>query len=519
MNKKTLSWLLSIALVLALVTAVPAIAGASAKGSAVNTTPFQFPLSNMYEDITGDSDFYSYTVGSAPGNLTLDGDITEVSGLDPFMSEYVVPGTLHPPGIIYAWVMNDDENLYLAFDVTPDNTMDGQQDYVKVYINTDEGVKVFKVTLVERTWGETGFTPTERADYRHKVYELAIPLSEAGSDIADGSVISLAFSAYGTMGAPPAISINDVTVGEGNTATFTVTLTIPRIEAFPITVKYETTPITASEGYELNYGDYDYAAGTVEFAVGSRTQTITVITNEDTIYEGDETFSVDLYNAVNATIINGQGVGIGTITDNDGLPSVALSISPGTLAEDGGVSTVTATLSGSTVQDVTVSLAYTGTATGPGTDYTTTATSILVPAGKLTGTSTITAVDDSIVEGDESITIDITSVANAVENGTQTVSATILDDDTSISITEMLGEAKDYVETNKQYFGKISGSVIKKIDNITVKWKKGDTAKAVEQLQSLISAVTAQSGKNIQPEKAEALTQMLEEILAAMNQT
>ncbi len=49
--------------------------------------------------------------------------------------------------------------------------------------------------------------------------------------------------------------------------------------------------------------------------VGETSKTVTVATVDDSSSEGDETFIVVLYSAVQAAIDDGEG--IGTITDND----------------------------------------------------------------------------------------------------------------------------------------------------------------------------------------------------------
>jgi hypothetical protein len=173
--------------------------------SDVNRTPFQFPLTNMYQEITNESEFYTYNLNTSFGSINVDGDIPEISGKETFMAEYIVPASGHPAGTIYTWLMNDVENLYITFDVTPDNTMDDNEDYVKAYIKTIDGIKVFKVSLLDTTWGMPGFITTEQANYEHKVYELKIPFSEIGiSD--DQNNIKIAFSAYGTMAAPIPVS-------------------------------------------------------------------------------------------------------------------------------------------------------------------------------------------------------------------------------------------------------------------------------------------------------------------------
>jgi len=65
-------------------------------------------------------------------------------------------------------------------DFTSDNTMDGNEDYTKVYVKTADGLKEFKASMNERKWGVPGFTFTDRVSYQHKVYEYAIPLHELG---------------------------------------------------------------------------------------------------------------------------------------------------------------------------------------------------------------------------------------------------------------------------------------------------------------------------------------------------
>ncbi len=63
-------------------------------------------------------------------------------------------------------------------------------------------------------------------------------------------------------------------------------------------------------------GDYTAATGTVTFAPGDTSETVTVQTNDDALVEGTETFDVNLSGATgNAAIAD--GLGVGTINDND----------------------------------------------------------------------------------------------------------------------------------------------------------------------------------------------------------
>jgi hypothetical protein len=114
----------------------------------------------------------------------------------------------------------------------------------------------------------------------------------------------------------PSISIGDATVGEEHgTATFTASLSNP--SAFTITVAFETADGTATQP-----DDYAATAGVLEFAPGETTRTVKVTIADDLLDEPDETFAVNLSNAENATILDGEG--IGTIRDNDPLPKLRI---------------------------------------------------------------------------------------------------------------------------------------------------------------------------------------------------
>jgi hypothetical protein len=113
---------------------------------------------------------------------------------------------------------------------------------------------------------------------------------------------------------PPSLSIDDVAVTEGNSATttasFTVTLSPPR--ASTVTVNYATANRTAAAG-----SDYVSKSGVLTFLPGETTNTINVVVNGDTTFEPNESFLVNLSNATNATITRGQGVG--TIINDEGV--------------------------------------------------------------------------------------------------------------------------------------------------------------------------------------------------------
>ena len=112
----------------------------------------------------------------------------------------------------------------------------------------------------------------------------------------------------------PTISINDVSVTEGDSgtkvSTFTLTLSGPSVE--PIAIRATTAPGTATSP-----NDYNSINLVVIFQPGIITRTVDVGIIGDTTPESKETFSVNLSEPFGTTIADGEGVG--TILDDDPL--------------------------------------------------------------------------------------------------------------------------------------------------------------------------------------------------------
>lgn len=108
------------------------------------------------------------------------------------------------------------------------------------------------------------------------------------------------------------LSINDVTVDEGaGSAIFTVSLST--IAGADVLVNFAT-----DDGTAVAPGDYTATSGTLTIPANTISNTISVTIIDDQLAEGPESFTVNLSNAVNATIADGQG--LGTILDNDNAP-------------------------------------------------------------------------------------------------------------------------------------------------------------------------------------------------------
>jgi chitinase len=116
--------------------------------------------------------------------------------------------------------------------------------------------------------------------------------------------------------ANPALSISDVSLAEGNSGqtAFVFTVSLSEASSKQVRVKYATANGTARTGD----GDFIGKSGTLTFAPGETTKTVTILVNGDAAVEADEQFFVNLSRARNATIADAQG--IGTINNDDSLP-------------------------------------------------------------------------------------------------------------------------------------------------------------------------------------------------------
>jgi hypothetical protein len=205
------------------------------------------------------------------------------------------------------------------------------------------------------------------------------------------------------------LSIDDVSLSEGNagptTATFTVTLT--PAASVPTTVNWATAPNTATSP-----SDYVTASGMLTFGIGESTQTIDVTVNWDTSFEASESFFVNLSNPSGGTITDAQGVG--TITNDDPMPS--LWIDDVTLSEgDSGSSTATFTVTLSPVSGVqaTVNFATVNATAMAGSDYLATSGMLTFAAGETTKIVEVTINGDTQFEADEAFNLSLTGPTQA----------------------------------------------------------------------------------------------------------
>ena len=113
--------------------------------------------------------------------------------------------------------------------------------------------------------------------------------------------------------APPGLTINNVSVTEGNEGATSaqLTVTLDAVSDQTITVDYSTEDGSATAGQ-----DYVAKSETLTITPGETTKTIDFVINGDTVSESNETFKVNLRNANNAQILDNQGI-VTILNDED----------------------------------------------------------------------------------------------------------------------------------------------------------------------------------------------------------
>jgi probable HAF family extracellular repeat protein len=233
--------------------------------------------------------------------------------------------------------------------------------------------------------------------------ESARAVSDGGTIAANGYTGSGAYLLTPIPPDTPLIRIADapaVTEGNSGTRSATFTVTLSAASSQTVTVNYATGNGTAAAG-----GDYLATSGTLRFAPGQTSMTITVSVLGDRLPEPNETFVVNLSSPTNAIIADGQGAG--TILDDE----PRISIRDATVREGNGGTrsmTFTVTLSAAYDQPVTVHFATTdGTATASDNDYAATSGTLTFAPGQTVQTVTVTIKGDKKKEADESFYLDL----------------------------------------------------------------------------------------------------------------
>ncbi len=228
------------------------------------------------------------------------------------------------------------------------------------------------------------------------------------------------------IGASPAVIPGSAKMPEGNATT--TSLAIPVSLSGPsdrtVTAQWTTLQVAGDRPDQADpTTDYTPASGTVTFAPGETTKTVTVAVNGDSLVEPDEYVVVSFRDPTNAIMGGFWGLGIGFITNDDHAVVIPGFVS--TAEGNSGTTTlaVPVTLSNPSTQTVTAQWTTLQVAgdrpdqADPTTDYTPASGTVTFAPGETTKTVTVAVNGDSLVEPDEYVVVSFRDPTNAIMGG------------------------------------------------------------------------------------------------------
>jgi len=355
---------------------------------------------------------YTFTRNDATSSLTVN---FSIGGTAAFNVDYTQSGaaTFAPP--------NGTVN-FAAGELTATVTIDPVADNL---VEPDE-------TVVLTVVAGTGYAP-------------GAPTSATGTIINDDTDVSVAVAPTSTTEDGATNLVYTFTRTGVNSGALTANFTINGTATF--NTDYTQTGATT----------FTPPTGTVDFAAGSSTATVTIDPTADTTVEPDET--------VILTVAAGTGYGVaalnnsatGTITNDD--TDVSVAVAPSSVLEDGAANLVyTFTRVGVTGTPLTVNFTIGGTATF-NTDYTQVGAATFIPpngtltfgAGNSTATVTVDPTPDITTEPDETVILTLASGTGYNVIAPSSATGTITNDDVIVSVAVSPGAVDEDGVTNLVY--------------------------------------------------------------------
>ncbi len=242
----------------------------------------------------------------------------------------------------------------------------------------------------------------------------------------------------------PTVSIDSpagVTENAGVTPiVFTVSLSA--ISSFDVVVPFSTSNGTATGGQDY----VTQTSGMLTVQAGQLTGTVSIGLLDDSVDEGDQTFAVTLGTPTNATIATGQGVGTGTILDDDPAPTISIADASVTEGNSGTTPmTFVVTLSAVSELDVTVAFETEDDTALMAQDYDFKSGMLTIPAGQTSGMIAVDVRGDFSFEQDEAFRVVLSAPNNgSIDDGTAT--GTITNDDLPLPTLSIAGPTSGVAE-------------------------------------------------------------------------
>ena len=243
--------------------------------------------------------------------------------------------------------------------------------------------------------------------------------------LGDAAPMDLAHAAAGPFaehrvdGRALTVSVSDAAAVEGGALAFALELS--RAAGHEVGVTWST-----ADGTAVSVEDYvAVTGGTVTFAPGDVTATVTVATVQDALDEASETLEVVLEAASGGAEVDASADrATGTVADDDAAPEVVVS---GVTVTEGEAAELALTLSGPSGRAVEVTWSTVDGTAVSGEDYeAVTSGEVMFAAGETTRTVVVQTLDDAAREGEESFVVRAQRQPYAGEDSPLAVEATVV---------------------------------------------------------------------------------------------
>ena len=418
-------------------------------------------------DGTGTCSIAFTTFGSKTLTATYNGDDnfntstdTEPHVIDqPDVTVAVSPASVledGPDNLVYTFTREGPTTSALTVNFSAGGTASSTTDYALTGAATFDGTNGTLTIPVGSSTAELTVNPTTdttvEADETVLIsatagtgYDVGTPGSATGTITNDDTDVSVAVA--------PSSTAED---GAGNLV-FTFTRAGVTTGALTANFTINGTATFNTDYTQTGAATFAPPDGTVQFAAGSSTATVTVDPTADTTVEPDETVILTVAAGTGYNVAAVNSAATGTITNDD--TDVSVAVAPSAVAEDGATNLVyTFTRTGVTATPLTVNFTVGGTATF-NTDYTQTGAATFVPpngtvtfgAGNSTATVTVDPTADMTSEPDETVILTLAAGTgyNVIEPSSAT--GTITNDDVTVSVAVSPGAVDEDGATNLVY--------------------------------------------------------------------
>ena len=217
----------------------------------------------------------------------------------------------------------------------------------------------------------------------------------------------------------PTLTLADVSVAEGSTARFTLTLS--KAVSTAVSVRVSTAPGTVQAAEAGS--DYTPVETTVSFPAGTTEKTVDVPTRQDSLDEAEETLQLVLSQPVDLSLARTAAVAV--ITDDDAPP--VLSMAGDEVQEGDGDATVSFTLSAPSGRHLSVAAATEDRTARAGQDYEPVAARLHFPPGTTAASLAVPLHADDEVEDDETFRVTLVEDPAHLQLAARSATVTITD--------------------------------------------------------------------------------------------